>query len=124
MKFLITVVLSLCIVFPVFSQSSGAQRYSALGDSIGITLTRSNSKLANYNSMIQDDGNNKVYTSYKRKFEVLVSALNESEARLNLLLRTNDRTTIIKEERDNYEDLIGQLQALKSEYDSWARTVQ
>ena len=124
MRFFAVFILLLCLVFPVFSQSQGAQRYSALGDSIGSTLTRSNSKLANYNSLIKDDGSNKVYTNYKRKFEYLLTALSESEARLNLLLRTNDRSAIITEERDNYEDLIKQLQALKTEYDNWVKTAQ
>jgi hypothetical protein len=124
MKILIVAAFSLCLAFPVFSQSSGSQRYSALGDSMGTTLTKSNSKLANFDSMILDGGSNKVYASYKRQFDFLVTALNDSETRLNLLLRTNDRTTIVKEERDYYETLIGQLQSLKSEYDSWARTVQ
>ena len=124
MKFFAVLVLFLCLISPAFSQSQGAQRYSALGDSMGSTLTRSNSKLVNYDSLIKDDGSNKAYTNYKRKFQYLVTALNESEAKLNLLLRTNDRSAIIKAERDNYEDLIKQLQSLKTEYDTWAKSTQ
>jgi len=124
MRFFAVFVLLLCIVFPVFSQSSGVQKFSAMGNSMGGTLTRSNTRLSYYDSMIKDNGNNKVYTAYKEKYDFLVSSLNESEARLNLLLRTNDRTIVIKEERNNYEDLINQLQSLKSEYDGWVKTVQ
>jgi hypothetical protein len=74
--------------------------------------------------MISDNGDVKNYTSFKVRYDVLVRALQESEARLNFLLRSNDRIEYIREERDNYQSLITQLQALRTEYDTWLRTVQ
>ena len=124
MRFLAVFILSACIAFPVFSQETNSQRYKALGDSMNTTLTRSNAKLANFDSLVLDDGANKVFTSYKRQFDFLASALNESEEKLNLLLRTYDRSEIIKTERENYSSLVKQLQSVKTEYDGWLRTVQ
>ena len=125
MRFFAVLILFTCLVCPVFSQNNPhMQRYTSLGDSLSTLVTRTNAKLANYDSMIKDDGANKVFTSYIRKYNFLTSALNESELKLDLLLRTFDRSEVIKEERDNYESLTKQLQTLKSEYDSWIRTVQ
>ena len=124
MKKIIIFIFLVLVVLPAFSQTNHVQRFRTLGDSINTTYTRSNARLANYDSMILDDGSIKKYTSYKRDYELLVKALQESEAHLNLLLRTNDRVAYIKEERDNYEVLIKQLESMKNEYDNWLRTVQ
>ena len=121
MKKIIVFVLFVSLAFPVFSQSSHAQRVNALNDSMATAINRSTSRLANYDSMIKDDGDVKVYTSYKRKFDSLVGALQESELRLNLYLMTNERTNIIRAERDNYEELLKQLQATRSEYETYLR---
>ena len=124
-KFLIFFIF-ICFVFPAFSQnqSANAQRYNSLSDSMGTTLSKSNVLLEDFNSQIKDDGDIKVYTSYKRKYESLTKALQESEFLLNLYLRTNDRTATIKAERDNYESLINQLQQVKSEFDNYLRTAR
>ena len=115
-----------CFVFPVFSQtnSANAQRFSALSDSMGTTVSKSNVLLEDFNSQIKDDGDVKVYTSYKRKYESMVKALQDSEYLLNLYLRTNERTATIKAERDNYENLINQLQQVKSEFDNYLRSAR
>ena len=116
----------ICFAFPVFSQTNNAnvQRYNALSDSMGTTLNKSNVLLEDFNSQIKDDGDIKVYTSYKRKYESLVKALQDSEFLLNLYLRTYDRTATIKAERDNYENLINQLQQVKTEFDNYLRTAR
>ena len=124
-RFFVFLVL-ICLAVPVFSQNDSAntQRYNALSDSMGTTINKSNVLLEDFNSQIKDDGDIKVYTSYKRKYESMVKALQESEFLLNLYLRTNDRTAIIKAERDNYENLIKQLQQVKSEFDNYLRTAR
>ena len=121
MKKIIILIILACLVFPVFSQSAIQQRTAALSDSMGNTYSRSSAKLADYDSMIKDDGEIKMYTSYLRKYNSLVKALRESESRLDLYLRTNERSDIIRAERDNYEALVNQLQSVKSEYDSSMR---
>jgi len=124
-KFIIFLVF-ISFAFPAFSQNQNAnvQRYNSLSDSMGTTISKSNVLLEDFNSQIKDDGDIKVYTSYKRKYESLAKALQESEFLLNLYLRTNDRTATIKTERDNYENLIKQLQQVKSEFDNYLRTAR
>jgi hypothetical protein len=91
---------------------------------MGKNLSASNSNLQYYDEVISDTGDTKTYTDYYRRFEIVAKALNESESRLDLLIRSNDRPNRIKDERDYYERLIKQMDALKAEYDSWLRTVQ
>ena len=123
MKHFFVFTLLACLVLPVFPQSANKQRFQALGDSISWTASSSNNKLANYDEQITDDGNVKSYTNYRRRYDSLSKALKESEARLDLLIRTNDKSAKIKDERDNYESLIRQLESLKSDYDSWLSNV-
>lgn len=122
MKILIISVILLCLAFPVFSQTANSQRLKILSDSMGTTVSRSTTKLTNYDAQIKDDGTTKGYASYKKNYEALVTALQESEIRLDLYIRTYDRENIIKAERDNYEELIKQLQSVKTEYDNFVRT--
>jgi hypothetical protein len=124
MKYFAVFVLLGCLVSPCFSQNVNVQRFRNLGDSMGKNLSASNSNLQYYDEVISDTGDTKTYTDYYRKFEITAKALNESESRLDLLIRSNDRPDRIKEERDFYERLIKQLDALKAEYDGWLRTVQ
>ena len=124
MKYLVAFTLCAFLAFPAFSQSVSSERARALGDSISNSLSRSTTKLAHFDSMIKDDGIVKMYTSYKREYESVLKALNDSEARLNLLIRTNDRHTLIEAERDNYEAIHNNLQKIKSDYDNFMRTVQ
>jgi hypothetical protein len=86
------------------------------------TISSSTTTLADFNSQIKDNGEVKVYTTYLRKYNSLATLLQESESKLNLLLRTNDRTAYVTDERDNYEDLIKQLQSVKSEFDTYIRS--
>ena len=88
------------------------------------TVSASNSKLQDYDELATDSGNIRVYTTYMRKYLLLTSTLRESEERLDFLIRGRDRFDNIKAERDHYERVIRQLETVKSEYDSWLRTVQ
>ena len=124
MKFFAAFIIFTWLAIPVFSQNANTQRWKSLGDSITRTASNSKDKLADYDDQISDDGNTKNYTSYKRKYESLSRALNESEARLDLLIRTNDRHSKIVKERDNYERLGKQMDALQSDYDNWLQKTQ
>lgn len=125
MKIFAGVVIFTCLAFPAFSQQrANMQRYNALSDTIASTVTSSNATLADFDDMLQEDGAVKNYTAFKRSYDSLAKALLDSENRLNFLIRTNDRSLYIKEERDNYESLIRELEAVKSEYDSWLNTVR
>ena len=125
MKKLVIVVVFACFAFPVFSQNTThQQRFNALSDSMGATISRSNDNLADYDSHLKDNGDIRVYASYKKKYEFLVKSLQESEGKMDLLFRSNDRTSYIQEERNHYEKLIQQLQATKSDYDNFVRTVR
>ena len=124
MKFFAVFIIFVCLAFPGFSQSANSQRFSALGDSINRTASNSRDKLADYDDMVSDDGNTKNYTAYKRKYDSLSRSLGESESRLNFLIRTNDRASRIKSERDNYERLVNQMDQLKSDYDNWLSKTQ
>ena len=122
MRFFIVFAIIFCVAFPVFSQNVVQQRSANLSEAMGTTVSRSTSKLADFDSQIKDDGDVKMYTSYKRKYEFVAAALQDSESRLNLLLRTNDRMDYIKSERDNYEGLLKELQSIKSEFDNHMRS--
>ena len=124
MKGLICLIAFICFAFPAFAQASNAQRFRALADSIDRTLTRSNDALADFDSRVTDYGTEKRYADYLGQFRFLDQALQNSEARLNFLLRNNAHRVQIGEEHINYERLLGSLEALKSDYDTWLRTVQ
>jgi hypothetical protein len=118
-------VMFVCLVFPVFSQSKTPEAdFNELSESMDSSISYSTDMLAYFDSSLNDDGNFKVYSSYKKKYDDLVKALRESEARMNLLYRTYDRSEYVRKERDNYNDLLTQLQAVKSDYDAWLRTVR
>ena len=124
MRFFIIFSILVCLAFPVFSQNVSQQRFNALSDSMGTTISRSTETLADYDANITDNGNIRTYTSYKKRYEYYVQALRESEGRMELLFRTNDRTSRQLEERDTYENLLQELQAIKSDYDNFVRTVR
>ena len=124
MKPLFVFVLFACLVFPVFSQDANADRYKSLSDSMGRTLSNSNANLENYTEEMNGSGNMQTYSSYKGRYNTLVKALNESENKLNYMIRANDRKANIKAERDHYESLVDQLDTMKSDYDSWLSKVQ
>ena len=124
MKILISAVIFTCLVFPVFSQSTGVEQFRALGDTMDRSISRSSDTLADFDSRSLDDGTLRMYSSFRKRHNDLVAALRESELRMAHFFRTNDRVSYIKEERDNYERLLTELQALKSDYDTWMRTIQ
>jgi len=125
MRYFFAFTIFFCLAFPVFSQAgSNVQRFRALSDNMATTSSRSNTRLAEYDSLILDDGSMRVYMNYRKKFDSLSQEIRDSESRLNLMLRTNDRISHMKEERNHYEVLISELDALKTEYDGWMRTVQ
>jgi len=124
MKLLFFTIILFAFTFSAFSQAANIQRYRALGDAIGLTLERGNAALEDFNSRVRDDGTTLRYTRFLRQHRDLANALHDSEWRLNFLLRGSAHRTLITEEHANFEDLIRQLDALKTEYDNWLRTVQ
>jgi hypothetical protein len=123
MKYFAVFVILAGLSFPVFAQNSALnRRFTALSDSMNSTITTSTATLADFNSQIRDNGEVKMFTSFLRKYNTLTNALQESESKLNLLLRTNDRTVFITDERDNYEDLLKQLQSVKSDFDTYLKS--
>jgi len=123
MKYFAALVILVGLAFPAFSQNAAlTRRFTALGDSMNSTITASTSTLADFNSQIKDNGEIRTYTTFLRKYNFLAKALQDSETKMNLLLRSNDRTSFITDERDNYEDLIKQLQAVKTDYDAYLKT--
>ena len=115
-----------CLAFPAFSQSQSpnADLFSALSDSLDSSISRSTSVLADYDSWSGNDGDFKMYSSFKKRYDDIVKALKESEGKMDLLHRTYDRADYVKRERDNYDDLLTQLKAVKTDYDTWLRTIQ
>jgi len=126
MKVFIGFVIFICLAFPVFSQSQSphADEFSALSDSLDSSISRSTTVLADYDSWSSNDGDFKMYSSFKKRYNDIVKALRESEAKMDLLHRTFDRADYVKKERDNYDDLLTQLKSVKTDYDAWLRTVQ
>jgi len=123
MKYFAVFVILVGLAFPVFAQNTALnRRFTALSDSMNSTITNSTATLADFNSQIKDNGEVKMFTSFLRKYNYLSNALDESEGKLNLLLRTNDRTVYITDERDNYEDLLKQLQSVKSDFDTYLKS--
>ena len=116
-----------CLALPVFSQSQSPdqkQLFNALSDSMDSSISRNTTKLADYDSYSNNDSDFKMYSSFKKRYDDIVKALRESEAKMDLLFRTYDRADYVKRERDNYDDLLSQLQAVKTEYDNWLRTIR
>ena len=124
MKIFIGVVIFLSLVFPVFSQSTDAERFKELSESMESSISKSTDILADFDSRAADDGAIRTFSSYRRKHDELVTALKESELKIEHLFRTNDRVSYIRTERNNYERLLTELEAMKSEYDAWLRSVQ
>ena len=119
-KALIIFIVFICFAFPAFAQNrtTNADRAQALSDAMENSISRNTDKLAGFDEEISGTGNTKTYTTYRRKYDSIAKAMDESEQRFNLLVRTNDRTDKIRKERDRYEELLGDLKDLKSEYDS------
>ena len=124
MKKILIFAIFICIAFPVFSQNANRDRFKALSDSMGRTISSTTSKLENYDEMTAENGETKTFTYYNRRHEAIKQALNDSERRLDLLIRTNDRHALVMEERNNYESLLKRLEDVKSEYDNWLKSLK
>ena len=124
MKPIFVFILFVCLVFPCFSQNVNLERYNALSDAMGRNLESGKANLETYDQDTKDSENNMIYLRYRRRHESLSSAMKSSEARMDKLLRTNDKTARIKDERDHYERLIKDLESTKGEYDNWLRSVR
>ena len=122
MKFLTGLFIFTCLAFPVFSQDSASDRFQGLSEAMGRTLSSSQSKLEYYDQQSKDSTGMKTFTFYRKKHDDLSRALRDSEAKLDLLLRTNDRADTVKKERDFFEDLVNQLKTAKTDYDNWLRS--
>ena len=122
MKPFFVFILLACLVFPCFSQSAASERLTALSEAMGRTIEYSDSKLESLNQDTGDSEAMKTYTLYRRKHESISSALKDSEKRIDLLIRTNDRAAKVKEERDHYEALLSELKTAKTDYDNWLRS--
>ena len=125
MKSFLVFFLFSCLALPVFSQSANLQqRFRALSDDMGQTVSTSNSRLQDYDEQTMNSGNGRTYTSYLRRFEQISRALRDNEERLDFLIRGTARTPLIRAERDKYERRIKELESVKTDYDNWLRTVQ
>lgn len=124
MKAFFVIVIFACLAFPVFSEDSNLPRYQSLSETMGRTISSANSKLENYTQDSENSANMKTYAAYKGKYDSVTRRMGETETKLDLLIRTNDRTVDIKKERDHYEYLIQELDTVKSDYDSWMKNVK
>jgi hypothetical protein len=123
MKYFAVFVLFAGLAIPVFAQNTAlAKRLNALNDAMSTSISRSTETLADFDSQIKDKGETNVYTSYSKQYTFLLESLQESEQRFDLLIRTNDRNVNIEAERDNYEDLLQQLQSVKSKFDTYMKS--
>ena len=119
MRFFVCLIIFACLACPVFSQNANEDRYQALSDSIDFTLETSRSNLEDFDQDLQDSGSNNSYASYRGKYRSIVRRMGETEERIDLLTRTNDKTSLIRRERDRYENLINELEQVQSDYNSW-----
>ena len=119
MRFFVCLIIFACLAFPVFSQNANEDRYQALSDSMEYTLETSRSNLERYDQDLRDSGNNNSYAASRGKYLSIVRRMNETEARIDFLTRTKDKTSLIRKEHDKYEGLISELEQVKSDYDSW-----
>jgi len=123
MKYFVVFVILAGLAFPVFAQNTAlAQRLTALSDSMATSVTRATTTLSDFDAQIKDKKDVAIYTSYLNKYGYLVSALQDSEGRFKLLMRTNDRNVNIQEERDTFEAIIKQLQSVKSDFDAYLKS--
>ena len=125
MKIFMGLLIIACLAFPVFSQDQNQRTdYTELGEPLEAAISRSTEMLASFDSWSNNDENTKMYSSFRKRYDDLVVALRESEARMGLLFRTYSRADYVKKERDLYDGLLTQLKTVKSEYDNWLSTVQ
>ena len=121
MKIFAFLIVFTCFALPGFAQTANEQRYQSLSDAMEQTLSDSHTNLENFDEDLRNSGNNNSYATYRQKYLSLSRRLRETEERIDYLTRTNDKTSLIKRERDKYEGLINELEQLKSDYESWRR---
>ena len=125
MKFILAIVIFICLSFPAFSQQTGhAQRVRNLSDSMDTVITMSNENLSTFDQMIGSGDDMVTFSAFRRRHEYLESELHASELRLHFLIRSTSRSADISAERNNYERLIRELETVKTELDNYMRTVQ
>ena len=124
MKILVIFLILFSFAFPAFSQTANQQRYRALSDAMGTTLSRNTAALEDFDSRVSDSGHYGRYSQFYRQYNNLARGLSESERRLNFLLQGNAPSGQINDEHKAFENLLRRLETLKSDYDSWLRTVQ
>ncbi|GHU05300.1 hypothetical protein FACS1894147_11340 [Spirochaetia bacterium] len=124
MKFLAAVLVFACVVFPVFSQDSNAPKYRSLDETMGNTISATNSQLSEFDKLMTYNGNAKVYASYKQQYDSLSKSIQSQEIKLKRMIQSYDNTGNLKKERDMYETLIRKLEAIKSEYENWLKNIQ
>ena len=123
MKYFAFFVLFACLAFPVFSQQdSNTERFGKLSETMGNTLSNSNSNLEYYDEITGDRSDTRTYTYFYYRHRDLSSALQSSETRLDFLIRTHAKPSAIRAERNNYERLIQRLEEIKTEYDDWMKS--
>jgi len=123
MKYFAVLVILAGLTFPVFAQNTAiTQRFNTLSESMGTTISSSSTTLQDFDSQIKDNSDVVVYTNYVRKYNYLASELQQSETKLDLMLRSNDRAAYIAAERDNYESIIKQLQSVKTDFDNYIKS--
>jgi hypothetical protein len=124
MKILVAFAIIVFLAFPVFSQDHKLPEYQMLSTDMGSSITSSNNVLGNFDLRLLNNDQYVTFNVYKGQYNNLVIALEQSEERLNRLIKANARESTLKEERDNYERLIKKLQSVKSEFDSWLSGVK
>jgi len=123
MKYFAVLVILAGLAFPAFAQNTAiTQRFNALSESMGTTVSKSSTTLEDFDSQIKDNKDVLIYTNYVKLYNFLASELKESEQKLNLMIRSNDRTAYIAAERDNYESIIKRLQSVKTDFDAYIKS--
>jgi len=123
MKYFAVLLILAGLAFPVFAQNTAlAQRLNALSDSMGASITNATATLQDFDAQIKEKKDITIYTSHLNRYGYLVSALQESEGRFKLLIRTNDRNHNIEAERDTFESFLKLLQTEKTEFDTFLKS--
>jgi TolA-binding protein len=112
------------VVFPVFSEDPNAPQYRQLSTSMGSSVSNSTDILANFDLEFTNDDQLTRFTAFRDQYRSIQGSLQESENRLNLLMRSNAPMRAQREERNKYEQLLRRLQAVKTDYDNWLRDVK
>jgi len=124
MKIFIIAIVLVGLVMPVFAQDANAPLYKSLNDSMNGTISYGSGALQNFDKNITNNDQGKAYAVYKVRYEALTKALNESETRLDRLLYFHDTPANVRAERNRFESLLKQIQAVQAEYDNWLKSVQ